>query len=241
MVLGFNMKALGSEGLPPCIEVGGEEFRLTHTFKHSFVSAVGVYRCGREQVVLKCYRAKPFLLLPLRWAGALMARHEACAMRRVHDMDGVPELLGRHGRTGIVRRFVPGEPLTRRSVVSDSFFPLLQTLIEGIHERGMAYVDLEKPCNILLGSDERPYLIDFQLAFCWPRRLLGNTWVIRAVRGAFQRSDLYHLHKHWRRVRPDQLSEDELAASRAKPWPVRFGNVCMRPMKKIRRALTGRA
>jgi serine/threonine protein kinase len=170
-----------------------------------------------------------------------MASYEACVIQRLHDLPGVPRLLGRYGAFGIVHEHVPGKPLTRDSEVNEEFFPALRHLLTRIHERGVAYIDLEKPGNILLGGDGLPYLIDFQIAFFWPERFLGGTWPLRLVRRMLQKSDMYHLRKHWRRVRPDQLSRKQIAASRCKPWPVRLGNMLFAPLKKLRRMIQGRS
>jgi serine/threonine protein kinase len=119
--------------------------------------------------------------------------------------------------------------------VGDRFFPEFLQLIRDIHSRGMAYVDLEKPENILVGSDGRPYLIDFQIAFYVPPKLLGETTLMRFLRKLLQRADMYHVMKHYRRVRPDQLTAEQMAYGRRRPLPVRMGNVLIAPWKKIAR------
>jgi RIO-like serine/threonine protein kinase len=143
-------------------------------------------------------------------------------------------------RTVVARDFIEGRPLHRRMKVSDDFFPLLMELLAGIHARGVAYVDLEKPENILVGDDGRPYLIDFQVAFHVPRRFLGETSLARLVRRRLQQSDDYHAMKHFRRVRPDLLTAGQIARSRRKPWPVRAGNLLVAPWKTFRRRVLGK-
>jgi hypothetical protein len=237
-----QFRALGRHDLPRGVRLrDGRVFRLETTFKHNFLSAVGVYRNGAEQLALKCYRRAAFCGFPLAWMGRVMAAYECAALRQADDLDGVPVLLGQCCGTGILRWFTPGEPLTRNAVVSDEFFPQLMDLIARIHARGLAYVDLEKPGNILLGADGRPHLIDFQVALYWPARLGGQTSPARFVRRWLQRGDLYHVRKHWRRVRPDQLTDAEFAATYRKPWLVRWGNRIYAPLKKLRRRVFGRS
>jgi hypothetical protein len=237
-----QFRALGRHDLPRAVRLrDGRVFRLETTFKHSALSAVGVYRNRTEQLALKCYRRAAFFGFPLAWLGRVMAAYECAALRQADDLDGVPVLLGQCCGTGILRWFTPGEPLTRNTVVSDEFFPQLMELIARIHARGLAYVDLEKPGNILLGADGRPHLIDFQVALHWPARLGGQTWLARFIRSRLQRSDLYHIHKHWRRVRPDQLSDVEIAETYRKPRLVRWGNRLYAPLKKLRRRIFGRS
>lgn len=241
MNMAHQLRALGKRDLLLEIEVAGRTYRLVTTFKHSFMSAVGLYRSGPDRVVLKRYREESLMGLPTRWAGRLMADYEAAVLRQVHDLNGIPRLIERRGPTGLVREFVPGDHLTRRTRVGDEFFPQLVDLLREIHRRGLAYVDLEKPANILVGGDGRPYLIDLQIAFYVPERMLGRTALVRWFGELLQRSDLYHVRKHWRRVRPDQLTSAQTRRSRCKPWPVMLGNVLITPLKKLRRRLRGRS
>jgi len=235
-----HVRALGSDELPAQIRLLGRSYRLRHTFKHNAISAVGLYEADGDRVVLKCYRSVPFCCLPMQWAGRMMAAYEAAVLRRVHDVPGVPRLRGRYGRTGLVRDYVPGEPLTRHSRVDEMFFPRLFALLAELHRRGIAYVDLEKPENILIGEDGRPYLIDFQVAFNVPERYLGRTLPFRWLRDRLQEADLYHARKHYRRVYRRELPEEEINRLRPKPWFVRLSNALNAPFKKVRRLLQGK-
>jgi len=235
-----QFRALGECDLPNTVTLDGKPYRLKSTFKHNFISAVGVYRHAADTVVCKYYRDAPFFGLPLRPFGRLLAAYESAVLRRVDDIEGVPEFRGRPSQTALARQFVPGTPLLRGSAVDDEFFPLLLRLLERIHERGIAYVDLEKAENILQGDDGRPHLIDFQIAFYVPVRLGGHALAVRWIRECLQRADRYHVLKHFRRSRPDQLGEDGLADSRRKPLPVRLGNRLIAPWKRLRRAVLRR-
>ena len=82
--------------------------------------------------------------------------------RRLGDLPNVPEMLGLVGETGFLHAFVEGRPLEKGKPVPDGFFAELEALLREVHKRGIAYVDTNKPQNILLGDDGRPHLIDFQ-------------------------------------------------------------------------------
>lgn len=225
------LKALGREELPERIVLGGRAYALERRFKHNSVSAVGLYAADGDRVVLKCYRRAPALVLPMAWAGRWMARHEAAMLRRVQDVAGVPRLRGRYGPTGLVRDYVPGAPLTRRSPVGREFFRRLRRLMDELHGRGMAYVDLEKAENILVGEDGRPHLIDFQVAFAGRSR-----WLLRRL----QEADDYHVRKHMRRVMKPDLSREEILESKERPWLVRVSNMMSAPYMTLRKMLTGK-
>jgi len=235
-----QFRALGKEDPPESVTLAGEVFRLEQVFKHTFATAVALYRQGARRVVCKFHRRAPFFGLPLAWQGRMWAAYEANVLRQVQDIPGVPRLRGMPEDTVVARDFVPGKPLNRRMRVRDEFFPQLLELLGRIHERGIAYVDLEKPENILLGADGRPYLIDFQVAFYMSDRAFGQTTVGRAIRTLLQRSDLYHAMKHFRRMRPDLLTNELWALGKVRPWTVRLANTLVAPFKKLRRWALGK-
>lgn len=234
------LRALGEDDLPDRIKVSDAVFRLEKEFKHNGLAAVGLYACGTDRAVLKCYRRAPFLGLPLEWAGRLMARYEAAVLREAEGIRGVPAFRGFHGRTGLVRDFVPGQPLSRRADVDMRFLKHLFRTIRALHRRGIAYVDLEKAKNIVIGEDGLPHLIDFQVAFYVPERFLGRTFPVRWLRGLLKEADLYHARKHFRRLMRDRLSRRQKNQLRRKPWFVDLSNVLHAPYKKLRRWLFGR-
>ena len=78
--------------------------------------------------------------------------------------------------TGIVREYIEGHPLARQERVPDAFHSRLRFQIDQLHARGMAYVDLEKCENVLVGDDGQPYLIDFQISWYLPARWGGELW-----------------------------------------------------------------
>jgi len=240
MPMSRHLRALGRHDLPAGIELDGRKYKLVQTFKHNSASAVGLYEADGDRVVLKCYRAAPLLIVPTGWAGRLMASHEASIMARVQDMPGVPRLRGRYGKAGLVRDYVPGVPLTRSTPVGADFFPQFFRLLRDMHRRGIAYVDLEKAGNILVGEDGRPHLIDFQVAVRVPDSCLGGLVPLRWLRRHLQRSDRYHAVKHFRRIRRGELTAEKKARLRRKPWLVRLSNVVNAPYKKLKRALFGK-
>ncbi len=241
MTIAEQFRALGRRELPEAFMLGGGEYVLDEAYKHSSISAVGLYRAGDgDRVVLKCYREAPWFGVPMRWMGRMMAAYEAGVMRRVHDIRGIPRLRAMYGQTGLVRDFVPGEHLTRHSEVSSEFFEDLLRLLREVHARGIAYVDLEKPGNVIIGPGERPYLMDWQVAFHIPPRWLGHTTAARWLRRVAQKADMYHARKHYRRVMRDRLTPEQIERLRPRPWFVRLSNKILGPWKKARRRVLGK-
>ena len=101
--------------------------------------------------------------------------------------------------------------------VDKQFFPRLHTMLTALHSRGIVYIDMSKWENILVGEDGRPYLIDFQVHLQLPRR-----WPLQYLRRWLEAADLYYLHRHWLRARPDQVGPETRALWEQQPKHVRM-------------------
>lgn len=234
------MYALPEGRLPQSVECDGVTYSLVETFKHDFFAATGRYECPSGQAVLKVGRVSSLFGLPLSWIGRFLAARESRIYQLVEDLPGVPRFVGRVGPTGFLHEYVPGRPLARHETVDDAFFGRLEALLAALHARHVAYVDLNKRQNILLGDDGQPYLIDFQISLYLPatgwRRIAPLRWLL----ARFQHADRYHCLKHKRRLRPDQLTADERrAVERVSMW-IRLHRLIARPLIHVRRALLRR-
>lgn len=245
------LRALGKAEMPAWIVLSDGEYRHLRTYKHDFFAATGLYEGPSGKAILKMGRVVGLFGLPMAWIGRYLADRECAVYTAVADVPGVPRYLGRWGTTGFVHAFVEGHPLQRHEDVDDDFFPDLDRLLIEIHARDIAYADLEKRENILVGSDGRPWLIDFQISWHWPRvgrrggqRLLPDD-LGRFILHRLQQADRYHLLKHWRRHRPDQLTDTQLEASYRRGFFVELHRRVARPLTLLRRAvlkkLTGRS
>ncbi len=232
--------ALPGAELPQTVNCAGRDYHLVKTFKHDFFAATGLYRGPEGLAVLKIGRTNEFFALPMAWVGRFLARREIRLYERVHDLPGVPRLLGPVGETGFLHEFVPGHDLGRREMVSDTFFDELLALLKALHERHIAYVDLNKRQNVLVGESGRPYLIDFQISLLLPPTGWRRPRVVRGLLGRFQRVDIYHCLKHKRRLRRDLLTaEEERVVSRLSIW-IRLHRWIVRPLTQLRRRILRR-
>lgn len=232
--------ARGRTPLPEVVELPSGVCRLEHVFKHDFFAATALYRGESEKVVVKFGRRASLFGLPMGWIGRWHARHETRLYLALADLDVVPAFRGPVGRDGFAHAYVEGSPLHRGRHVPDDFFPRLAAALAVMHARQIAYVDLEKCENVLVGDDGRPYLIDFQISFLWPWRWGGSVFPISWIRRRLQHADLYHLRKLQRRTRPDQLSAEALRATYQRPWYVRLHGWLTRPLTRLRRRLLNR-
>ncbi|NLE59860.1 MAG: hypothetical protein GX616_16025 [Planctomycetes bacterium] len=247
------LRALGEAEMPERIALRDGNYVHLRTWKHDFFAATGLYEGPSGRVVLKLGRTAGLMGFPASWIGRLLCDRELDVYRAVDDLPGVPKCLGRWGETGLVHIFVDGHPLQKREQVDDEFFPRLEQLINELHQRDIAYVDLEKRENILVDAEGRPSLIDFQISWRWPsddaerrrgfRRLIPHG-LGRYLLRRLQEGDRYHLLKHRRRHRPDTLTPEQIEASYQLGFWHRVHRRVSRPLTLLRRTalrvLTGR-
>jgi hypothetical protein len=236
------LRALGHAEPPQTIELRGETCMRVDVFKHDSWAATARYRGTRGDVVCKFNRVQSIFGLPMRWLGRWLARRERAMLTRLSDVRGIPAECGpvtSEGRVlpnAVAHDYVPGRPLARHDWPGDRFFVELLALLEQLHARGIAYVDLHKRENIIRGKDGRPYLIDFQVCFglwSWLRNVPPLATVLRAL----QHLDRYCVAKHERRHRPHAavLFTDKIDASR--PWWIDVHRFFGVPLRRLRRLL----
>ena len=230
----YSMHALGKEGLPRQFTLDGTRYYLTLPVKHDFFAATGFYEdAGGTRVVLKMSRTQDFAGVPLEWLGKWLCRREMRFYNKLSDLPNVPPVLGTVGKTGFVHAFVEGRPLSKDRPVPDGFFDQLGALLDTLHARGIAYVDTNKPENILLGDDGRPHLIDFQIS--WDVEELIDTSLNRSFLQRLHRADVYHLLKHKKRLRPDEMTPEEMERSERKGGLIRTHRFVTKPYFLLRR------
>lgn len=182
---------------------------------------------------MKISRTQEFAGVGLLWLGKWICRREQRFYRKLADLPGIPKVLGNVGPTGFVLEYVAGHPLSRDTPVPDGFFSELQGLMIELHRRNLAYVDTNKRQNILVGDDGRPHLVDFQIS--WDLEEFGDWWLNRAVLAHLQQEDLYHILKHKRRLRPDEMSPRERELAQRRSMLLRIHRFILWPYFRLRR------
>lgn len=236
-------RALGHDEPPDRIEIDGTGYRRLKIFKHDSYAATALYAGPAEKIVCKFNRQESILGVPMKWLGRILARREAGVLLSLADLPGIPRACGevRSGNMPLphaaAHAYIEGHPLGRHERVGDDFFPQARAILSSIHRRNIAYVDLHKRENIIVGDDGRPWLIDFQIHFALPGWWPGNSLPVRALLRILQRSDDYHLLKHVIRLRPDTLSPAERDIDRLRPWWIRGWRCLSIPFQYLRRRL----
>lgn len=248
--LGYQLKATGREIVPVGLFLGGRRYQRIAVFKHDFFAATSLFLSDQDigassgppfsaKIVLKQARTADFMGLPLAWLGQLLCQHEIKMLRRLEGLEGVPKLLAKYGSTGMIYEYIEGKSLGEKPILPDNYFHELSELLSRIHQRRIAYIDMNKRGNLILGANGRPYLIDFQIAGYISPRALGLRTLSNALLRWLQHADFYHVNKHKRRLRKDLMTEQELAQSQHVSFWIRLHRKVTRPMTWVRRGLLG--
>lgn len=231
------LKALGSRPFPERVTLSGGTYEMVCVFKHDFFAATGLFRrADGRQVVLKIGRMADILGWPARWLGRWLVQREGRIYQALAGVPNVPAFAGFWGENGFAHDYVPGHSLRHDERPGAEFIGALEALIAALHARDIAYVDLEKCANIIVGDDGRPHLIDFQIAWqlpgWWGRRFPPFVWFRRTL----QDMDRYHLLKHRRRMCRDELTEQQYEVAHRTPAYIRLHRAMVKPLQKVRRA-----
>jgi RIO-like serine/threonine protein kinase len=178
-------------------------------------ATVRLCRVAGEDWVIKDFRPKPW---PIRvTAGRHFLSRELRALERLSGVRGIPQGAFRLDADAIAYRHLPGEVLHKVPVerLPETFFPQLEHLVQTMHGRGLAHLDLRYRHNILVLADGTPGLIDFQSQVSLDRLPAGG-------RRRLMRVDLSGVYKHWRKRYPATLDAGRRALLERQNWLRRF-------------------
>lgn len=239
------LRALGAAEPPAELRLAsGGTAVLEEVLQHAFWAVTARYRGPRGPLLVKLGRRASLWGLPLAWAGRFLARRELAMYARCRGVAGVPQDFEDLGDGAFARTFEPGHVLVRGERVADDFFPRLLALLDELHARRIAFVDLQKCENVLVDERGRPGLFDFQTAFHWPERA-GRRGLQRLVPqragehllARLQRADRFHALKHWRRCRPDTIPPEALASTSRPDRLIRLHRTFQNRWRALRRRL----
>ena len=205
---------MSDRNYPSEIVVGGRSYAFERILKDDFFSVNVLYKDAEDRrQVLKLSDFRFILGRLVRPLAGMMSRHEYKIYSALADIPGIPPLGPRVGRNGYIHEFVEGKTLfeVKGEELPDDFFDRLLVIYQEMHARRIVHVDSEKKGNIILGSDGRPYLLDYQIsmAFRDPGGLFGG-WRERLFDNLVK-VDIYHVYKHKRNYRRDLMRPEDWA------------------------------
>ena len=148
----------------------------------------------------------------MRWIARKAAAREARVLKTLDGLDGVPRLLA-WGDGVLDRSFMAGAPMQQAQPRDPDFYRQAHRLLKQVRALGVVHNDLAKEPNWLQRDDDRPGLVDFQLA--WASQRCGGLFRLLA------REDLRHLLKHKRSYCPEALTPCERRLLARRSWIAR--------------------
>ena len=127
-----------------------------------YQASVQLYETSAGAVVVK----QPHVGGPLGSLWRSLLRREAAVYARLRGIAGIPRSFGLVG-DGLVLEHIAGPSLREHEAkIADreAFFAKLRATLDAMHAAGVAHSDLKRKDNIVVGSGERPYLLDFGIA-----------------------------------------------------------------------------
>jgi hypothetical protein len=133
--------------------------------------------------ILKDFSEKGRLM---RWFGARQLQRERRALRRLAGLPGIPVDLGEVPPCGLLLEPMAGEAITRwRRRTREEIEPMverLSRLVDAMHARGVAHLDLRKRDNVLVAADGALSVIDFNASVCFAPGSIGARLFFPALR-----------------------------------------------------------
>lgn len=161
-----------------------------------------------QYAVLKDHNATDRLFALL--IGPLLTWRECKALKKLHAIDGIPNLLSQPDARSFLMTYHPSEQVTKTKQSDPdwpNFFPKLETLIRTMHSHGVAHNDLRNPTNILITNDGQPVFVDLVACFCQGHRLNAiNQWMF----GKFCQVDYSAVTKLKTRVAPELIKDSDI-------------------------------
>jgi len=112
-----------------------------------------------QSYIIKDVQKRNFFL---RWTlGWWLIQKEWKIYAKLDGIKGVSRPLRRIDRFAFALELIPGKPIGRNENLPSSFFSNLRGILEEIHRRGVAHLDLRHKGNILVSDTGDPFLIDF--------------------------------------------------------------------------------
>ncbi len=223
--------------LPDVVEIKGYPHRCVDILKEDFYAITRIYEGPAGKFIVKASQLYPYRNFLREWAAAFLVKRELRNHKRLEHIEEIPRIVRKIGRFGFVREYVPGTTLNRADKVNDEYFDGLKAILEKVHAAGVAHIDIEKPENILVGDDGKPYIIDFQISWCPYHWLAVFRWLTWPLFSIALREDWYHFYKHKRKRRKDLVTEEEYRLGKRTSWAIRLHRFVTRPYFFIRRRI----
>lgn len=202
---------------------------------HATAPRVSVVSLDDRQFVFKDYAATAGLFR--RLVAPLLVWRETTALQRLADVDGIPCLIGRVGRRGLLMDYVPARPLPTAEL-SATTVPAVEAIVERMHAAGVVHADLRAARNVLVDDAGQPYIVDFVARLCrGPRWNAPWNWLFEQFRAA----DHSALAKLRVRYAPSQVRPEDHRNATAANGRERIARLIGAGTRQLVRRIAGRS
>lgn len=130
--------------------------------------------------IIKDVRKRNFFI---RWTlGWWLIQKEWNIYAKLSGIQGIPKPFKRIDRFAFAIEFIPGRAIGRNEDLPPSFFSNLKRILEEIHHRGVAHLDLRHKGNVLVTEKGEPYLIDFNSSLSFKVGGIFHQWFFPFLR-----------------------------------------------------------
>ena len=120
-----------------------------------------LYNKDDQKLVIKIPHGRGFI----KYLHTCMIRHEARVYQQLQNLEGTPACYGLIDNQYLALEFINGEPIrNKRPINNEHYFESLFKLIENMHKKGVAHMDLKKKDNLLVTHHDEPCALDFGAA-----------------------------------------------------------------------------
>ncbi len=180
---------------------------VTHRKAHGSRPDVLQINIGSDEAVLKDYTHSDTWFR--RLLAPLLVRREVRSLKKLDAVSGVPCLYHVYSRHAFLIESVRCTPASQiqKGLLGDDFFKRMLTVLDEIHEKGVAHCDLRSAGNTLVTEDHEPWLVDFVASV--HQRSYWN-FIGRWIFEQFVDADFGAVLKLKKRLAPQLLTKDEL-------------------------------
>lgn len=166
---------------------------------------VYVVDLGQGPMVVKDFDAKPWWG---RWMGRILVWRELRAYQALSGVRGIAPLVGRIDAHALAVEKIAGERMftsSKRFACGEAWLAVLRAVLDEVHARGIAHLDMRGRENVLVDGEGQVYLIDFQSAVRLRPGGLGH----RALFHWFKAADDSALLKWREQIAPQSMTAED--------------------------------
>lgn len=95
-----------------------------------------------------------------------LARREYGILKKLQGLKGVPGGVQLINGTRLIRDFIEGGHLKEENAgdLPDTFYRKLERLVQDMHDKDIAHLDLRHLKNVVVGEQGQPFIVDFETA-----------------------------------------------------------------------------